>query len=290
MSGKGRSFVVTWNNPSITLKELDGRFDDTIKYAVFGLEAAPTTGTKHFQGYISFTNPRSITAVNKKYFESKAHLAVAKGTAEENRVYCTKNGDFIEYGNLPKQGARTDLPCIKELRLEEGCSVRELVRMKYETEDGEKKSVIKNLQQLKFAEALSKYTTIKERVPPKVYWFWGASGTGKTRTAWEMLGYEDTWISNPGTLKWFDRYDEHKNVIIDDFRTDLCTFDFLLRLLDRYPLQVEIKGGFVNWVPEVIIITTPYDPEETYDFMLHDMKLGENLKQLTRRITEVRKF
>lgn len=64
----------------------------------------------------------------------------------------------------------------------------------------------------------------------------------------------------------------------------MCKFSFLLRLLDIYPLQVPVKGSFVDWCPENIYITTPYNVEETFSLQ------SEHLKQLTRRIFQVREF
>lgn len=286
MSGKNRSFVVTYNNPKITLEDLGKLLesDESVKYYVFGSEVAPTTGTPHFQGYVTFKNPRSISGVNKKFFGNKARLEVAKGTAEENRVYCTKDNNFVEGGEMPKPGRRTDIKNIKDLRLKERCTVRELLAMEVEDDEGEAKPIIRNLQQLRFAEGLSKYMPLRQRDVPEVIWLWGATGTGKTKTAFEICG-EDTWVNNGG-LRWFDGYDEHENVIFDDFRSEHCEFEFLLRLLDRYPLRVEVKGGYVNWVPKRIVVTAPYKPEEMFGF------LGEieNLKQLLRRITEIREI
>lgn len=73
---------------------------------------------------------------------------------------------------------------------------------------------------------------------PKVYWFYGKAGTGKTREA-ERIGVEEydnsVWRSGD-QLKWFDGYANHRLAIFDDFRKEKCTFSYLLRLLDRYEL------------------------------------------------------
>ena len=42
-------------------------------------------------------------------------------------------------------------------------------------------------------------------------------------------------------LQWFDGYMGQKVVCFDDFRKDFCTFHELLRLLDRYPMDVPVK-------------------------------------------------
>lgn len=53
-------------------------------------------------------------------------------------------------------------------------------------------------------------------------------------------------------------------MVFDDFRPWWCQFSYLLRLLDRYPIRVQVKGGYVNFVPEEIIITTPKNIADTF--------------------------
>ena len=89
---KNRCFVFTLNNYTdeslIVLDELD------CKYLIYGKEVAPSTGTPHLQGYVSFPSPRSLSSVRKKIVG--AHVSVAKGTGVQNRDYCIKEGDFTE--------------------------------------------------------------------------------------------------------------------------------------------------------------------------------------------------
>jgi hypothetical protein len=53
--------------------------------------------------------------------------------------------------------------------------------------------------------------------------------------------YPDAYIKMNN--KWWDGYANEKTVIMDDYRASLCTFQDLLRILDRYPLRVELKGA-----------------------------------------------
>lgn len=108
------------------------------------------------------------------------------------------------------------------------------------------------------------------------------TGSGKSREAYQQ--YPHGYYKMP-TSKWWDGYDRHEVVIIDDYRRDLCSFGELLRLFDRYPLLVETKGGTVNFVAKTIVITTPKAPKETWDG-----RSDEDIKQLLRRIESVRYF
>jgi hypothetical protein len=96
---------------------------------------------------------------------------------------------------------------------------------------------------------------------------WGAPGTGKTRHCWNL--YPDLYptpikCSRSGS-QWFDGYYGQEVALLDDFNGELQLTQ-LLRLLDRYPCQVETKGGHVWWNPKVILITTNTDWREWYDY------------------------
>lgn len=110
----------------------------------------------------------------------------------------------------------------------------------------------------------------------------GPTGVGKTRWAYE---HDPTLYPKPNGHKWFDGYLGHKTALFDDFRGDASgiTYSFLLQLLDRYPLRVEVKGGMVEWVPETIIITSNDDPRYWYP-------MESNLAPLFRRLTTVKIF
>lgn len=115
-----------------------------------------------------------------------------------------------------------------------------------------------------------------------MHWFYGSTGTGKTRSAYEIspLAY----FKSP-TNHWWDGYEGQETVIIDDYRVDFCKFSQLLRLFDRYPLSVEVKGGTVEFLAKDIYITTPKSPQDTWA-----SRTEEDLAQLMRRIEDVRCF
>jgi len=71
-------------------------------YAIFGREVAPTTGTKHMQCFMYFGNKRRWTTLHK--FFDNAWIAPARGTPQQNFVYCSEDGDYEQYGELPTQG------------------------------------------------------------------------------------------------------------------------------------------------------------------------------------------
>ena len=109
---KQRRYCFTINNPTI-----DPSYDDSVlRYLVFGRETAPTTGTPHLQGYLESHQDVRITALHRIPGFESAHFLIARGTAEQNRTYCTKGGDFVEFGAPSAgKGTRNDLTHVRDI-------------------------------------------------------------------------------------------------------------------------------------------------------------------------------
>ena len=91
--------------------------------------------------------------------------------------------------------------------------------------------------------------------------FWGPTGSGKSRRAWEDAGIQ-AYAKDPRTKFWCG-YLGHRNVIIDEFRGGIDV-SHMLRWLDRYPVSVETKGGATPLLAERIWITSNLPPECWY--------------------------
>jgi len=106
--------------------------------------------------------------------------------------------------------------------------------------------------------------------------FWGRTGTGKSKRAWEE-GTTQAFPKDPRTKFW-DGYRGQCHVVIDEFRGDI-DISHLLRWLDRYPVIVEVKGGSVILRAERIWITSNLDPRKWYPTLD-----PETLQALLRRL------
>lgn len=233
------------------------------RYIIWGHEVGES-GTPHLQGYLEFRERKSFKQM--KEYHGTAHWEIRRGTQNEAIEYCKKDGNWLEDGEPAGiQGRRTDLCRIRENVLEEG--------MRWVTCFG-------NNQQINVAQKFLTYNEEPRNWITKVYWIYGETGTGKTRRARELFEEEDVYIKNNGS-KWWDGYDGHECVIIDDFRDDWWPLTEMLSLLDRYEKRVEFKGGLRQFKPRKIVITSPYSPTECYK------GTGEDIRQLTRRITEI---
>jgi len=91
--------------------------------------------------------------------------------------------------------------------------------------------------------------------------FYGPTGTGKSRRAWREAGL-DAYPKDPNTKFW-DGYNGHKHVVIDEFR-GVINISNVLRWFDRYPVLVEIKGSSSVFRAEKIWITSNLHPDQWY--------------------------
>lgn len=220
------------------------------KYICYGREKAGTTGTPHLQGMVIFDRSRRFNAAVSA-IGGGAHVETLRDAAA-SRVYCQKEGDFYERGELTTPGKRTDTKAIKEAVLG-GKLVIDILGH----DD-------MNPQTLRYAEGLQKYVT-PPTIRRSIRWYWGPSGAGKTSSAVsEAEASGGSLCILTGKLNFLNGYTGQKNVIIDDFRRDNCPLDELLTLLDRYPKTVNIKGSSVPWMAENIWITSPSHPKDVF--------------------------
>lgn len=265
---ESRSYAYIFTSNNYTDETIDQlrAHAERCRYIIWGKEVAPTTGTKHLQGYMYLRDASTMSAIHSRV--QPLALLKAKGSALSNQIYCSKDAcDVEEYGTKPKQGKRNDIVHVLDLVASDE-SIRDII------------PILSSFQQLRITERLMTYYEKPRNFKPYVEWYYGMTGTGKTRTAAEKLT-DAYWVDN---RKWFAQYDKHENVIIDDIRREDYSYSYLLRLLDRYPFRVEYKGGERQFLAKHIIITAPERPEMMY--------YGENnsCEELLRRIDVVKHF
>lgn len=237
-------------------------------YCVYGVETCPETGKQHHQGYVEFSTNRKLNRLKK--FDDQIHWEKRHGTQAHAIDYSKKDGDWTEFGTAKecRQGSRKDIAEVREI-VKNGGGMKDVLE------------VATSMQSIRMAEVYLKHIEKKRDWKPEVYWYWGETGSGKTRRAVSEAG-DDYYISSRN-LKWWEGYDAHDKVIIDDFRRDFCTFHELLRILDRYPFRVEVKGSSRQLLAKKIWITSCYHPGDVYE-------TREDIGQLLRRIDLISKI
>lgn len=272
---KSKSWCFTINNH--TDPSIPKQWSEICEYLVYQEEQG-SNGTKHLQGYIVF-GTRKTLAFMKKNVHATAHWETAKGSAVQNKAYCTKDDTRLagpwEIGSMPKnigQGKRTDLKRLRETILT-GASRRKLFK------DHTSES-------FKYVGGISMLISLTKPPPREsmtVELHIGPPDTGKTRYC--MDNFPDHWATplRQGKTMWFDGYDLHDTVLIDDYNGEMPLVN-LLRLLDRYVVQVPIKHGHAWWKPKLVIITSNYELDTWYDFSNRQASLAALQRRITKTV------
>lgn len=266
---KTRAYVFTLNN--WTDEEYQKILTLNYKYIAIGDEIAPKTGTPHLQGYIYFERETSRNTIKK--FIPRGWYRRARGTAKQNLTYCSKSSLLYEDGVMPEQGKRRDIDEMRDyLDSTPHPKMRDIC-----------KKQARSLQGIKLAEHMLKYIERERDTFPDVYWFYGPTGTGKSYTAKKM--FPRSQLYKKDKTKWWEGYDAHEAILIDDLRFHSYEYDYLLTLLDETGNRLECKNGSRQNLADTIIITSPYTPREMFE-----NKITEDIGQLERRIKEIRYF
>jgi len=265
-------------------KLVDGKitskgFEQKIKYLVFQEEKAPSTDRLHYQGYLELNTPMRMNAVKQLFTTPSVHLEKRQGSREQAIAYCKKGVTRIagpwEWGDVDNsQGHRTDLDEVANL-IKQNKNLNDIVQqcpvayIKYNRGIREAMNI------------LNKDNKDRDIVTTVL---WGPTGCGKTRKAMEGNRDDIFKIDLIGDTFWFDGYEGQKTLVIDEFYGQ-CKPSLLLKLLDRYPLRVPIKGSSVQAKWTKVYITSNRKPEDWYPTISDEVQ-----KAVLRRLTKIVKM
>lgn len=250
-----KRWVFTLNNP-------DTDFDDHWKEY---LEESPDTqcsawqheigenGTHHIQGVLILLQRYTLSRM--KTILDRAHWEVMRGKPEQARDYCTKEETRapgtspFEWGdwNIARQGKRSDLQEIKR-KLDEGAT-EELIAEEHFGSWCRYQRSFKEYKRLR-----TEPRNFKTEVEVVV----GPTGTGKSTYA---NSHEDLYFKQ--NSNWWDGYNGQATVVLDDFY-GWIKLDEMLRMMDRYPLLVQTKGGQTQFLSKKLILTSNALPKTWY--------------------------
>jgi len=276
---KAKHWTFTIINPSDAHISKFEDIKEFTTYWIYGKEVAPTTGTPHLQCYLVGKKQITLPTMRRWFGTSDGHsFAVSMGTPEQNRVYCSKEGSFVEWGTLP------------EARNKAG---GEATKRKWET-------IAQNAKEGKLdlicaenpKEFVTNYRTLKQigfdfqqnpdnLKEPCGEWIFGKTGIGKSFTARK---------ENPKAYikpmnKWWDHYNNEEVVIIEDMSPSYSqSMEYFMKIWpDCYAFPAEIKNHIVSIRPKKIVVTSQYHPKdiwsgEALDAILRRFKLREIIK------------
>lgn len=219
----------------VTNKELTFE-KDSIRYICYGRETCPTSGREHLQGFAIFKRTCRIPKGKQWIGDGSAHLEPRRGTRDEARDYCRKDGVFFEWGSYDpitkEQLFHKPIPFLKKEYPEFYCRYH------------------RGLEKLQ-ADKGPKWRNLENTV------LWGETGVGKTRRVMEM---DDVYKIDP-PYTWWDGYEGEEIILIDDYTNRSVPRGTLLNLLDGYRLRLETKGGHTWALWKEVYITTNSNPE-----------------------------
>lgn len=198
------------------------------------------------QAYIQLCKQTTFKRALKLMGLVGAHIEQMKGTASEARDYCRKEASRkpgttpCEVGVFTKgQGQRNDLLGLTDA-IKKGAPLQRLVE-EFPQECLKYPSGVK--LHISAREQKRKLTT-----NPIVRVYWGPTGTGKTRRAFqearEKAG-DNFFVKSIDSHQWWDGYQGQKHVIFDEFDGQI-PITSLLTILDCNEVKLQVKGGMVN--------------------------------------------
>jgi len=260
---KGRCWVFTLNFSSQDDYEaLDPSEWRYARYAVWQHEIGDS-GTEHYQGYVNFSTPVSLTHVKKLPGLYRAHIERVRGTVAEAARYCQKlegqldgpyyfptKEEVLKHCSRGDQGKRTDIDHMCEL-VRMGLSDKDILEeapryiAKYQ----------KGIDHVRLAMGGK-----GRQGPIDTLVYVGPSGTGKSHTCLQLYPPGDFWFwMSPG--KWWDGYQGQPGIVFDEFRGNWMPYSYALKLLDGYPMLVEKKGGHIQMMATYFRFTSNEHPK-----------------------------
>lgn len=264
LNPQGKRWCFTWNNPPSNWKNIladSNKYwsSDNIKYLISEIEYAPSTGTKHLQGYFELKKKAYRNTLYNCWFQG--YFILAKGTQQDNYKYCTKTGvDIFEIGEKTRETEKWCSNLNKVKKMLDDLMHITWVQFSdiYPIEALNKRS---QLLQWKFDHQVA-LPPWKGELKNKNFWIWGPRGTGKSRWAREQFPPEA--ICFKWQNKWWEGYEEsqHKMVLIEDMKQENANIlsNYIKVWGDRYSISGEIKGGAIKLNPGkyFFIVTSNY--------------------------------
>lgn len=264
-SSRSRNWCFTLNNWNESdyenvLKCLRGA-----KYGIVGKETGES-GTPHLQGFVSFRSGKTMLAA-KRAINNRCHVEPARGSAQQNKDYCCKDGNFEEFGTMPqdprKQGER---------ERQRWDAARAAARA------GDIEEVDSDIY-VRYYSTLKRIAADHKPVPDRLekmehVWYHAPSGYGKSWKARE--DFPDFYDKEFN--KWWDGYQGESAVLLDDLDTSHNFMGYYLkRWSDIYPFPAQVKTSHLGSIrPKVIVVTSQYEPEEIWPL---DPKIVEAIRR-----------
>jgi hypothetical protein len=240
------------NRLSLHLQQLQN-----IQWFMFQLEKSEK-GYIHHQCYVYFSK-RVYFSTIKEHLPKSAHIEMRLGLHKQAKVYVSKEDTRLNptqtWGDEPQQGERTDLADIIDM-IQQGYTINEIVSAHPSSYIRYQNNIEKFYQKHKADESSEKFRKLE------VVYLYGKTGVGKTSTIMKHYGFNNVYritdYKNP-----FDTYNGQNIIIFDEFHSQI-KIEFMLNLLDGYPLKLPARYNDKTALYEKVYIISNEPLEKQY--------------------------
>lgn len=248
---------------------------DDIKWWAFQVECGET-GRVHIQGCIELANAVRFDTVRALFPIGFAPwIKKRKGSPQQAWDYCTKtdtalSGPWTKGDRPGGQGKRNDLLefYTKAKELKDGTTTLYDLQEQFVTVEG---------RYTRYFDRVTERFTMPRDFQTHCILITGPASTGKTQTAhkWAQLLYASmqpytlTLKQNEKAQQWWNGYEhsDRKAVIINEAEPNNLPVQYFNQMIDAAPFRVEIKGGMIEFIAKVVIITSNYEPDGLWPYM-----------------------
>lgn len=252
-------------------------------------------GTYHTHVFLFSHSPIRFSTVKNRF--PIAHIEKSMKGAKANRDYITKSGKwadtkkaetsvegtFFEFGDLPVE-AEEDSPSMYALV---GCVKQGMTNAEIIQQKPRYAFHLKGIDEVRDTLQAERY--MKEKRAVQVFYLYGASGTGKTRSIFASHRPEDicrvTDYGGKNGVK-FDSYHGQPILVFEEFHSQI-PISAMLNYLDIYPLQLPARYHDRTACYTIVYITSNRSLEEQYpEIQLYQPKTWQAFLRRISRIVE----
>lgn len=225
-----------------------------IRFITYQHEKCPTSGAIHLQGYCELFEQRNARSLRELFHADDVpgsptylYLGKREGSQRQAIDYANKSDTRIlgpfTHGVPANAGQRSDLSKVKSL-LDSGETYASVVESCFDTV-------------ARCPKFFKEYANLVHNKPrdfkTRVIFLFGPTRTGKTSTAFNA-GASFLSITSAGFINGYSHQDV---VCFDDIDEKTFKRQDWLRLFDRYPCVIDVKGeSNIQWNPKVVYLTS----------------------------------
>lgn len=201
------------------------------------------------------------------------HCELLRGSKDEAIAYINKEGKFAEKGESilkhigdpakikDNSGLRFDIVAIEQYIASGSINASNL--------DSQALRLGSTLSQIEGIKSLYRHYMLanapKKPRKVEVIYIEGEPRTGKTYGAYKL--YDDIFRvdTDPNSQFQFNGYLGQKTILLNELRPGMFKASFLFDILEGYPINVNVKGGYFPALWERVIITTAFPLDDWFN-------------------------